>query len=313
MRAIGAIPLLPFELHIDSLHVAMELPEARSTSLVVPIIVLMMAMACFQVGATLAKGLFPFVGAAGTTALRVGLSAVILCAVWRPWRIRLAHHEARAVIIYGVALGCMNLSFYSALKTIPLGLAVAIEFTGPLAVAAFASRRVLDFVWISLAVLGLLALLPPAHNGQPLAPQGVALALLAGGCWALYIIYGRRAGSVHGGRSTALGMFVGALFIVPIGLAQNGSALLAPRILLYGCAVAVVSSALPYSLEMFAMPRIPTRTLGILLSLEPVLGALAGFAFLHEHLSWLQGVAIACIMIASAGSASAHRVDVLPE
>jgi inner membrane transporter RhtA len=141
----------------------------------------------------------------------------------------------------------------------------------------------------------------------------VTLALLAGGCWALYIIYGRRAGISHGGASTALGMLVGALFIVPIGLVQNGTALLAPRILLYGGVVALVSSALPYSLEMIAMPKIPTRTLGVLLSLDPVLGALAGFAFLHEHLSWLQWGAIACIMVASAGSASAHRVDALPD
>lgn len=291
----------------------MQSHEGRTGSLIVPIIVLMMAMACFQVGATMAKGLFPQVGAAGTTALRVGLSAAMLGVVWRPWRMRLSREEWRAVLIYGVSLGFMNLAFYSALKTIPLGLAVAIEFAGPLAVAAFASRRALDFVWIALAVVGLLALLPTAHEGQPLALPGVTLALVAGGCWALYIIYGRRAGSAHGGRSTALGMLVGALFIVPIGLAQNGTALLAPRILLSGCGVALISSALPYSLEMFAMPRIPTRTLGIVLSLEPVLGALAGFAFLHEHLSWLQRGAIGCIMVASAGSASAHRVDVLPD
>jgi inner membrane transporter RhtA len=291
----------------------MQQPDGRADSLIVPIVVLMIAMACFQVGATLAKSLFPLVGATGTTALRTGLAAAMLCVVWRPWRIRFSRHEARALIIYGLALGCMNLSFYGALKTIPLGLAVAIEFTGPLAVAAFASRRAIDFVWIALAVLGLLALLPPSRNGQPLALQGVTLALLAGGCWALYIIYGRRAGISHGGASTALGMLVGALFIVPIGLVQNGTALLAPRILLYGCVVALVSSAVPYSLEMIAMPKIPTRTLGVLLSLDPVLGAVAGFAFLHEHLSWLQWGAIACIMVASAGSASAHRVDALPD
>lgn len=291
----------------------MKQPDVRAASLIVPITVLMIAMACFQVGATLAKGLFPLVGAAGTTALRTGLAAVMLCVVWRPWRMRFARHEARAVIIYGIALGCMNLSFYSSLKTIPLGLAVAIEFTGPLAVAVFASRRTIDYVWIALAVLGLLALLPPSPNSQPLALQGVALALVAGVCWALYIIYGRRAGTSHGGPSTALGLLLSSLFIVPIGLAQNGTALLAPSILLYGCAVALVSSALPYSLEMIAMPKIPTRTLGVLMSLDPVLGAVAGFALLHEHLSWLQWGAIACIMVASAGSASAHRVDTLPD
>lgn len=291
----------------------MKQPDARAASLIVPITVLMIAMACFQVGATLAKGLFPLVGAAGTTALRTGLAAVMLCFVWRPWRMRFARHEARAVIIYGIALGCMNLSFYSALKTIPLGLAVAIEFTGPLAVAVFASRRAIDFVWIALVVLGLLALLPLSRNSRPLALQGVALALVAGVCWALYIIYGRRAGISHGGPSTALGLLLSSLFIVPIGLVQNGTALLAPSILLSGCAVALVSSALPYSLEMIAMPKIPTRTLGVLMSLDPVLGAVAGFALLHEHLSWLQRGAIACVVVASAGSASAHRADALPD
>jgi inner membrane transporter RhtA len=288
-------------------------PEPRAASLILPIAVLMLAIACFQVGATLAKGLFPAVGAAGTTALRTGLAAIMLCAVWRPWRMRFTRQEAHAVIIYGIALGCMNLSFYSALKTIPLGLAVAIEFTGPLAVAVAASHRTIDYLWIALAVMGLVALLPVSRGSRPLAIEGVGLALLAGVCWALYIIYGRRAGASHGGPSTALGMVVSSLFIVPIGFAQNGSALLSPAILASGCAVALISSALPYSLEMIAMPKIPTRTLGVLLSLDPALGALAGFLLLHEHLSWLQWTAIACIMVASAGSASADRTTALPD
>lgn len=287
----------------------MKQRDGRAASLILPIAVLMIAMGCFQVGATLAKGLFPLVGATGTTALRTGLAAIMLCIVWRPWRMRFSRHEARAVVIYGLALGCMNLSFYTSLKTIPLGLAVAIEFTGPLAVAVAVSHRTVDYVWIALAALGLIALLPFSRDSQPLALQGVGLALVAGVCWALYIIYGRRAGTTHGGPSTALGMLLSALFIVPIGLAKNGTALLAPNILLYGSAVALISSALPYSLEMIAMPKIPTRTLGVLMSLDPVLGALAGFALLHEHLSWLQWGAIGCIMVASAGSASAHRVD----
>jgi len=283
--------------------------DGRAASLIFPIAVLMIAMGCFQVGATLAKGLFPLVGATGATALRTGLAAIMLCIVWRPWRMRFSRHEARAVVIYGLALGCMNLSFYTSLKTIPLGLAVAIEFTGPLAVAVAASHRTVDYVWIALAALGLIALLPFSRDSQPLALQGVGLALVAGVCWALYIIYGRRAGTTHGGASTALGMLLSALFIVPIGLAENGTALLAPNILLYGSAVALISSALPYSLEMIAMPKIPTRTLGVLMSLDPVVGALAGLALLHEHLSWLQWGAIGCIMVASGGSASAHRVD----
>jgi inner membrane transporter RhtA len=290
----------------------MNTSDSRTGTILVPIAILLVAIACFQVGATLAKGLFPLVGAVGATALRTGIAAIVLCIVWRPWRMRLTRHEARAVIIYGIALGCMNLSFYSALDTIPLGIAVAIEFTGPLAVAVAASRRTVDFVWIALAAAGLLALLPLSRDARPLAPPGVGLALVAGACWALYIIYGRRAGSAHGGASTALGMLISALFIVPIGLARNGTALLSPAILMTGAMVAVVSSALPYSLEMIAMPKIPTRVLGVLLSLDPVVGALAGFVLLKESLSGLQWTAIACIVIASAGSASGSRAEALP-
>lgn len=289
----------------------MKQSDGGAASLLVPIAILMIAMACFQIGATLAKGLFPLIGPVGATALRTGIAAIVLSIVWRPWRMRFTRREARAVIIYGIALGCMNLSFYAALDTIPLGIAVAIEFTGPLAVAVAASRRTIDFVWIALAAAGLLALLPLGRDAPPLATQGVALALIAGACWALYIIYGRRAGTSHGGASTALGMLISSLFIVPIGLAKNGTALLSPSILMTGTAVAVVSSALPYSLEMIAMPKIPTRALGVLLSLDPVLAALAGVVLLNEHLSWLQWGAIASIMIASAGSTSGSRAEPL--
>jgi inner membrane transporter RhtA len=289
----------------------MKPSNSRAASLLLPIAILIVAMACFQVGATFAKGLFPLVGAVGATALRTGIAAIVLAIVWRPWRMRFSGHEARAVIIYGIALGCMNLAFYSALDSIPLGIAVAIEFTGPLAVAVAASRRIVDFVWIALAAAGLLALLPLTRDTRALAPQGVALALVAGACWALYIIYGRRAGSIHGGAPTALGMLISSLFVVPLGLAMNGVALLSPGVLLTGTVVAIVSSALPYSLEMIAMPKLPTRVLGVLLSLDPVLGALAGFVLLNEHLSWLQWAAIACIMIASAGSTSGRRAEAL--
>ena len=287
--------------------------SARSSSLIVPILILTAAMVCFQVGASLAKGLFPLVGASGATALRTGLAAAMLTLVWRPWRLRFAPGEARSMWIYGLALGVMNLSFYTSLKYIPLGIAVAIEFTGPLAVAVAASHRRIDYVWIALAALGLLALLPLKGSGQPLSLTGMLLALAAGVCWALYIVYGRRAGSSHGGASTALGMCISALFIVPIGLAENGAQLFSLDILPRGLLVAVISSALPYSLEMIAMPKIPTRTLGVLLSLDPALGAVAGVVLLSEHLTWLQWAAIVCIMVASAGSATSQRIEVLPD
>ncbi len=272
-----------------------------------PIAVLIAAMVCFQVGAVFAKGLFPVVGAAGTTALRLALSSLVLLAVWRPWRVRLSPSEIRVIVIYGVALGWMNLFFYLSLRSIPLGIAVALEFTGPLALAMAASRRAIDFLWILIAALGLLALLPLGLGGKPLAPVGIACGLAAGLCWALYIHFGRQAGAAHGGPTTALGMLVGSLMIVPIGIAQAGTQLFSPAILPAAFGVALLSSAVPYSLEILAMPRLPTRTVGVLMSLDPVLGALAGLAFLGERLTWVQWLAIVSIMAASAGSAATSR------
>jgi inner membrane transporter RhtA len=282
----------------------------------VPVAVLIAAMFCFQLGAVLAKGLFPLVGAAGTTALRMGLASLILLAVWRPWRTRFRARELRVIVYYGLALGCMNFFFYLSLSTIPLGIAVALEFAGPLALAMAASRRAIDFLWILMAALGLLALLPLNSGSQSLDAAGVMYGLAAGIFWALYIHFGRKAGAAHGGQTTALGMLIGAIVIVPIGAAQAGAHLFSPAILPAALGIALLSSAVPYSLEMLAMPRLPTRTVGVLMSLDPALGALSGLCFLAERLSWMQWAAIASIMVASMGSAATSRSDVpqlLPE
>ena len=273
-----------------------------------PIAAVAVAMVCFQLGATLAKGLFPIVGAGGTAALRLSIAALILLAVWRPWHIRLTRRQLSIVIVYGVAMGWMNFFFYLALSYIPLGITMALEFTGPLGVALFASRRPIDFLWILLAALGLVALLPLGFGGAPLSVLGVAYALAAGVCWALYILFGRRAGAAHGGQITSLGMVIGALVIVPIGFAHSGTQLFSPAILPMAIGVAVLSSALPYSLEMFAMPRIATRTFGVLMSLNPALGALSGLIFLGESLTLIQWMAIASIVAASAGSAATREL-----
>jgi inner membrane transporter RhtA len=274
----------------------------------VPIAAVVVAMMCFQLGATLAKGLFPMVGAGGTAALRLAIAALILLAVWRPWHIRFTRRQLSIVIVYGVAMGWMNFFFYLALSYIPLGITMALEFTGPLGVALFASRRPIDFLWILLAALGLVALLPLGFGGAPLSVLGVAYALAAGACWALYILFGRRAGAAHGGQITSLGTVIGALVIVPIGFAHSGTQLFSPAILPMAIGVAVLSSALPYSLEMFAMPRIATRTFGVLMSLNPALGALSGLIFLGESLTLIQWMAIASIVAASAGSAATREL-----
>jgi inner membrane transporter RhtA len=276
-----------------------------------PIAALLIAMVCFQLGAALAKQLFPIVGAGSTAALRLAIASVILLAVWRPWHLRFTRKQLMTVVVYGVAMGWMNFFFYLALSYIPLGITMALEFTGPLGVALFASRRPIDFLWILLAAIGLVALLPLGLGGAPLSALGVIYALGAGACWALYIVFGRQAGAAHGGQITSLGTLIGACIIVPIGVAHSGVALFAPAILPLAVGVAVLSSALPYSLEMFAMPRIPTRTVGVLMSLNPAMGALAGLIFLDESLTLIQWAAIASIVAASAGS-SATR-ELLPD
>jgi inner membrane transporter RhtA len=272
-----------------------------------PIALLLVAMVSIQSGASLAKSLFPLVGAAGTTALRLGLAALILSLLMRPWQARLSLKSCRALLAYGVALGGMNLLFYLSLQSIPLGVAVALEFTGPLALALFSSRRLLDFLWVALAVSGLWLLLPNQDSSTQLDPWGMALALGAGACWALYIIFGQKAGAKHGAHTVALGTIVAALLVFPVGLWQTGGGLFSVALLPVAVAVAVLSSALPYSLEMVALTRLPARIFSILMSMEPAIAALSGLLFLGEQLTWNQWLAIGAIILASAGAAATFR------
>lgn len=282
-------------------------PRATPTSTAWPTVALLGAIVSVQVGASLAKSLFPAVGPQGATTLRVVLAALILVAVWRPWRTPLTRKDVVTVALYGAALGAMNLLFYVALTRIPLGVAVALEFTGPLALAVAASRRPLDFLWIAVAVLGLVLLLPLGQT-KGLDLIGAAFALGAGLCWALYILFGQRAGgAIHGGQATALGMSVAAIVVLPFGVAQAGTKLLDPSLAPIAVGVALLSSAIPYSLEMVALTRMPTRVFGVMLSLEPAVAALSGLVVLHERLSLVQWGAIACIIAASAGSAATAK------
>lgn len=281
-------------------------PRSLASSLF-PIGLLLIAMASIQSGASLAKSMFQLVGAQGTTTLRLIFASLIMLVLLRPWRARFTSSTLKSVIIYGLALGGMNFLFYMSLRSVPLGIAVALEFTGPLAVALYASRRAMDFVWIGLAVIGLLLLIPIGQTGAAIDLVGAGYALGAGVCWALYILYGQKAGAEHGIQTAALGVMVAALFVAPIGIVHAGSALLNPALLPVAIGVAILSTALPYSLEMVALTRLPARTFGTLMSIEPAFGALSGLLFLNEVLSMAQWLAIAAIITASVGATLSMR------
>jgi inner membrane transporter RhtA len=276
-------------------------PTAPMLRALTPYAALIGAIVSLCVGTSFAKQLFPLVGAQGATAYRVGFSALLLCLIWRPWRTKLSRDDLMRLALYGAVLGLMNLSFYMAIRTIPLGLAIAIEFIGPLSLALIHSRRLIHFLWIGLAGLGLLLLLPLRDASHALDPVGVAFAGAAAVFWALYIILGKRTGHLPAGQSVALGMSTAALVVVPFGLVEAGATLFNPALLGLGLVVAIVSSAIPYSLEMIALRGIPKRSFGVMLSLEPAAGALAGLAILGEHLALSQWLAIGLIIAASVG------------
>ncbi|MET3664432.1 DMT family transporter [Caulobacter sp. 1776] len=267
-----------------------------------PYAALLGAIVSLCVGTSFAKSLFPLVGAQGVTAYRVFFAALILLLIWRPWRHPIVRADLGKVALYGAIVGLMNLVFYMALRTIPLGLAIAIEFVGPLVLAAASSRKLIHFVWIGLAVLGLGLLLPIDPSAARLDPVGVGFAGAAAVCWALYIILGKRMGHLHAGRSVALGMTTAALIVTPVGLVAAGASLFQPKLIALGLVVAVLSSAIPYSLEMIALRGIPKRSFGVMLSVEPAIGALAGLVILHERLVATQWLAIGAIVAASVGT-----------
>ncbi|AUY38119.1 MULTISPECIES: threonine/homoserine exporter RhtA [Leclercia] len=275
---------------------------SRRAPVWLPVIVILIAMLSIQSGASLAKSLFPVVGAPGVTALRIALGTLILVVIFKPWRLRFQKEQRLPLLLYGLSLGAMNYLFYLSIQTVPLGIAVALEFTGPLAVALFSSRRPIDFVWVVLAVLGLWFLLPLGQDVSHVDLTGAALALGAGACWAVYILTGQRAGEEHGPATVALGSLIAAIIFVPLGMAQATESIWQWSILPVGLAVAVLSTALPYSLEMIALTRLPTRIFGTLMSMEPALAAMSGMVFLGESLTFTQTLALCSIIAASMGS-----------
>lgn len=266
------------------------------------------SMVSLTVGASLAKGLFPILGAAGTTFVRLAIGGLVLLALWRPWRTSLSRLPWRQVVLYGVVLGVMNLTFYEAIARLPIGIAIALEFLGPLSVAFFLSRGRLDVLWASMALVGVALLLPLTQVQPGLDWAGIGFALAAAVSWATYILVGQKAGaSSHSGTVTAIGMTIACLTVAPFGTSAAWPVFSDLGLLPTAIAVGVLSSAIPYSLEMAALKQMDPKTFGILLSLEPALGALSAFVLLSEQISLLQCLAIACVVSASIGSTLTSR------
>ncbi len=266
------------------------------------VLLVLAAVASVQDGSALAATLFDELGSTGAAFGRLLVAALVLLALWRPRLRAHARGDLLLAALFGAVVGLMNWAFYSALDRIPLGVAVTLEFVGPLGVAVASSHRRRDLVWVALAALGIFLLADPL-GASGLDPLGAAFALTAGGLWAAYILLSARVGAaIPGGGGLALAMVVGALVVAPAGIADAGSALLDPSLLLLVAGVAVLSSVVPYSLELEALRRLPPGVFGVLMSLEPALAALAGFLVLGQGLSAAQVVAMGCVIVASAGA-----------
>jgi inner membrane transporter RhtA len=270
----------------------------------VSIALLIVGMLSIQFGATVAKQMFGVVHPAAITMIRTSFAALFLLALFRPWKQPMQAGAWPKVFFYGATLGIMNLLFYLSLKRIPLGIAVALEFIGPLGVALIASRRALDILWVLLAAIGIYLILPVSSLSGDLDPIGIALALAAGLCWGLYIIFGKRISEVAStAQAASYGMIFAAVAVLPFGLYEMKAELMTSgdfwwRALL----VAVMSSAIPYSLEMVVLKRMDSKTFGTLMSIEPALAAGMGLFFLQETLSPLQVLAMLAIVTACLGA-----------
>ncbi|MFI6227330.1 EamA family transporter [Micromonospora echinospora] len=265
-----------------------------------PPVLMLLGMFSTQLGAAVAKQLFGTTSPGGTTTLRLGFAALILLVIARPG-LRLGWRTGGLVVGFGLMLALMNLSFYAALHRVPLGVAVTIGFAGPLLVGLAGSRRLLDAGWAVLAGGGVLLI--SGLGGAAVDGLGLFFCVATAVGWAGYVVFGGAVSKrIPGSRGLALGMAVGALAVLPFGVAGSGTALLDPWILLLGVGVALLSSVLPYSAEMSALRRMPARVFAVLLSLEPAIGALVGLVLLGELLAWPQFLGVACVVGAALGA-----------
>jgi inner membrane transporter RhtA len=267
-----------------------------------PIFFILISMISVQGSASIAKYLFPILGPQGMTAWRLFFSAILLVLIFKPWRKAMTKKALKYIFLYGISIGCMNLAFYNAIARIPIGIAVGIELTGPIVVAMCSSRKVLDFIWLGVAVVGLAMLLPIHQASNHLDPIGILYALLAGSGWACYILFGRKASALHGSSSVAIGSVIASCFLFPIGIWQTGSAMFSLELIPMVFVVSLLASAIPYGLDMMALPKLPAKTFSTLMSLSPVLAALSGLIVLHEQLTYYQWLAIVFIIISSMGT-----------
>jgi inner membrane transporter RhtA len=283
--------------------------SARSP--VLPVFACCVAMACFQLGAALAKQLFVTVGPMGAASLRLLIGAAVLILVMRPWRSWPQNVPKLALAGLGASVAGAILFYYLAIDRLPLGIAMPVQFLGPLVLATVMSRGIVDLLWVALAGVGIWCLLGSSGTGGPIDWIGILFALGAALSWAVYILSGKAAGDRLGLGSAAAPVSLGiaALILLPVGTASAGTTLLDPAILPLAALVAIVSATIPFWLELYAMPRLPTRTFSVLMSLEPVFAVLFGLVMLGEHLSLVQTLGVALIIGSSIGSVLTIRED----
>ena len=282
-------------------------PDAGTLGRVPPLALVLGSIISVQFGAAISVTIFDEIGVAGSTLLRLAFAALFLFLLGRPKVAQWSARQAKMAIAFGLILAAMNLAFYFAINILPVGIATTIEFLGPISIAAIFSRRLLDGLWVALAAAGVVLIAQP-WSGGTLELDGVLLALLAAFFWAVYILIAQRAGEVFPDRDgLTVAMMIGTAIVFIPGVISGGSVLVTPHILLLGAVIGLLSSLIPYSFELEALRRMPTRVFGTLMSIEPAVAVLAGFIILSQTPTLLELFAISLVVIASVGVTRSAR------